>query len=155
MYLSHNKLLSKYLLICILHIDLYIYYRRRNNIYGRIIAYHQLTLARAKLRFCYTCSNQRKQYREQLGIISWQRINATGKHTHISTILSITKTILCHKHSNYQYPPPRKYFTLSWFTYSQYIYPFQYKYIDGPFLLDSLRQKSLQFKRCEEIFLQI
>lgn len=86
---------------------IYIYFRRRNNIYGRIIADHQLTLARTKSRFCYTCSNQIKQYREQLDIISWQKNQCnrqTHTHIHMSTIISITRTILCHKNSNYLPP---------------------------------------------------
>lgn len=108
MYLPHNKILLYNILIYILHIDLYIiYFRRRNNIYGRIIADHQLTLARTKSRFCYTCSNQIKQYREQLDIISWQKNQCnrqTHTHIHMSTIISITRTILCHKNSNYLPP---------------------------------------------------
>lgn len=107
MYLPHNKILLYNILICLLHIDLYIYFRWRNNIYGRIIADHQLTLARTKSRFCYTCSNQIKQYREQLDIISWQKNQCnrqTHTHIHMSTIISITRTILCHKNSNYLPP---------------------------------------------------
>lgn len=84
LHLPHNKILLYNILICILHIDLYIFFRRRNNIYGRIIADHQLTLARTKSRFCYTCSNQIKQYREQLDIISWQK-NQCNRQTHTHT----------------------------------------------------------------------
>lgn len=137
MYLPHNKILLYNILICLLHIDLYIYFRRRNNIYGRIIADHQLTLARTKSRFCYTCSNQIKQYREQLDIISWQKNQCnrqTHTHIHMSTIISITRTILCHKNSNYL-PPENSSHCFGLLTCSIFT-PFSKK--RGSFVLDSL-----------------
>lgn len=137
MYLPHNKILLYNILICLLHIELYIYFRRRNNIYGRIIADHQLTLARTKSRFCYTCSNQIKQYREQLDIISWQKNQCnrqTHKHIHMSTIISITRTILCHKNSNYL--PPKIARIVLVYVHAVYL-PLSVKKW-GSFVLDSL-----------------
>lgn len=127
-------------MIRILHIDLYIYiyFRRRNNIYGRIIADHQLTLARTKSRFCYTCSYQIKQYREQLDIISWQKNQCNRQtHTHIymSTIISITRTILCHKNSNYL--PPKIARIVLVYLHAVYL-PLSVKKKGGSFVLDSL-----------------
>lgn len=135
MYLPHNKILLYNILICILHIDLYIYFRRRNNIYGRIIADHQLTLARTKSRFCYTCSNQIKQYREQLDIISWQKNQCNRQtHTHTYTCLQLYQSQELYKNSNYL-PPENSSHCFGLRTCSIFT-PFSKK--RGFFVLDSL-----------------